>query len=294
MLSNYNRVLHGTLIALGGSFIYVIFGILSKLIQTQLSFSHLLFLQSIAGLSCAVTIIRMQKFDWSLLWTDFHYIYLVRIIISLASMFSFIYGLKYVSVYNALVILNICPFIMPILRFIFFRNKIHNKIFVPILFAFCGIILILSPDQQILHLSTLTIVASMLCMAFSLLLLEHKNNTSPVLAIFYYFLVSSIITGFAILFFHQTESLSFNTITLGLITGVMFFLVQLSLIYATRYISSQFVSVLFYSEIIFALIASLLMGSMQWSVTLLIGTIFVLIGGYTIFYIEKSTQTRLY
>ena len=191
---------------------YVVFGILSKYIQHYLTFNYLIFLQSITGFLSSIIFLHFNKFKWHLLWKKFHLIYGIRIIVSLASMYAFIYGLKFVSVYNALVILNFCPFLMPVLRFVFFKQKIHSGIYAAILLAFVGLTLILSPDHYIFYLPTLIIVASMLCMAFSVLFLEHKSNANIYLSIFYYFLFSTLITGSALIISHNivTESWYFT------------------------------------------------------------------------------------
>lgn len=284
------NTLFGVLITLLGSLSYVLYGALSKFSQSQLAFSYLILLQSVVGLSLSAIFWQMQKLDWRLLWHEFHFIYGLRIVVSLASMYTFIYGLQFLNIYNALVILNCCPLFMPLLRFLFFKKKFHHTMFILILIAFMGVVFILAPDQHIWQRSTWIIVVSLLCMAFSVLLLEDKRNSNVNVALFYYFLFSTMISSFALSFFGGLAKVSWQHLNLALFGGSLFFLVQFCMIYAARYISSQLIAVLFYSEIIFALIISLINGSTALSFSLILGTILIISGGMGVIFYESKAN----
>jgi drug/metabolite transporter (DMT)-like permease len=213
-------------------------------------------------------------------------VYVARIVMSLVSIYALIYGLKYASVYNALVILNLSPLVIPILRRVFFKKKINRWLFPAVLLAFTGIILILAPDSHLIQASMAMILLSMLCMSLSLLLLETTSDTDPNLSIFYYFLLSTLIVSFVLCFQPLNSLMTFSDIGLGVLGGVLFFFVQCSVIYAAKYISSQLIAVLFYAEIIFAMLASVILENLQLNVYLMLGTVFVISGGLAVLFIE--------
>lgn len=289
MFSINRNILLGIIITLSGSFLYVLMGALSKIASKNLLTNHIMFLQSFTGLLCASYFIKIKKYKWQQLLAKQKSIYLARIVMSLASVYTLIYGLQYVSIFNALVILNSAPLIIPLLRKILFKKNIHFFIFPSILLAFAGIALILGPDRHIIEAPIFIIVISMLCMSFSLLLLEKTQNTDPNLSIFYYFLYSSLVTISLLMYQHQFFNMPTQYAPMGMVIGVLFFLIQLSVIYAARYISSQLISVLFYAEIIIALFASILLEDVKLNHYLLIGTALVILGGLAVILIERDS-----
>jgi len=138
------NILLGMIITLSGSFLYVLMGTLSKIISKHLLINHIMFLQSISGLLCAYYLMKIKKYKWRQLLAKQKPIHLARIAMCLASIYTLIYGLQYVSIFNALVILNSAPLIIPVLRKIFFKKKIHFLVLPSALLAFIGIVLILT------------------------------------------------------------------------------------------------------------------------------------------------------
>ena len=285
------NILLGIIITLSGSILYVLMGALSKIIGKHLLINHIMFLQSFSGLLCACYLMKIKKYKWRQLLAKQKSIHLTRIVMSLASVYALIYGLQYVSIFNALVILNSAPLIIPLLRKIFFKKKIHFFVFPSALLAFAGIVLILGPDHHIIEAPIVIILVSMLCMSLSLLILEKTQDTDPNLSIFYYFLYSSLTIGSLLIYQHQFFSIPMQYVPMGMVIGVLFFLVQLSVIYAAQYISSQLISVLFYAEIIIALFASILLEGMRLNNYLVMGTALVILGGLAVILIENKSQS---
>lgn len=284
------NILLGTIITLSGSFLYVLMGALSKVISKHLQINHIMFLQSISGFLCAYYLMIIKKYKWRQLLTQQKSIHLTRIVMSLTSVYTLLYGLQYVSVFNALVILNSAPLIIPLFRKLFFKKKINFFILPSALLAFSGIVLIIGPDHHIIEAPIMIIIVSMLCMSFSLLILEKTQDTDPNLSIFYYFLYSSLALGSLLLYQHQFFSIPIHYVPVGMVIGILFFLVQLSVIYAAQYISSQLISVLFYAEIIMALFVSILLENMPLNHSLLIGTALIILGGIAVVLIENTSQ----
>src|SRR5438067_685451 len=106
------NILSGIITTLSGSFLYVLMGALSKTISKHLLINHIMFLQSFSGLLCACYLMRIKKYKWRQLLAKQKSIHLARIVLSLGSVYTLIYGLQYVSIFNALVILNSAPLII--------------------------------------------------------------------------------------------------------------------------------------------------------------------------------------
>lgn len=291
MININRKIVLGILITLSGSCLYVLMSVLTKIIGKHLLVNHILFLQSFFGLLCSCYLLRIKKYKWQMLLAKHKPIHLARIAMSLASVYALVYGLQYMSIFNALVILNSAPLIIPLLRKLFYNKKIHFFTFPSVILAFAGVVLILGPDHHIVEPPILIILISMLCMSFSLLLLEKIQDTDPNLSIFYYFLYSSFVIASILIYQQQFFSMPMKYIPLGMVIGVLFFLVQLSIIYAARYISAQLIAVLFYAEIIIALFASILLEGMKVNNNLLLGILLVILGGWAVILIENKTQS---
>lgn len=288
------NILIGILITLSGSLLYVLMTALSKIINKHLLINHIIFLQSFSGLLCACYFMKIKKCKWRQIFVRQKFIHLIRMLMSLASVYTLIYGLQYVSIFNALVILNSAPLVIPFLRKLFFKKKIHSLIFPSILLAFSGIILILAPDRRIIEASVMIIFLSMLCMSFSLLILEKMKESDPHFSIFYYFLYSTLTMGSLLIYQHQFFNLPLHYAPMGIGLGILFFLVQLSVVYAAKFISSLLISILFYGEIILALFASVLWESMPLNSHLLLGTVFVILGGLCVILVENSLNKPVF
>ncbi len=278
------------IITLSGSFLYVLMSLLSKKIGEQLLINQIIFLQSFSGLLCAIFFLKLQKYTWQQFFTEHKTNYLPRIAMSLVSTYALIDGLQYMSVFNALLILNSAPLIIPVLRRLFYNKKIHPLIFPAVFVAFAGLACILAPDRHIFEAPVFIVLFSMLCLSFSLLLLEINKNTDPNLSIFYYFFYSTLIIGTILFFKHQVQSISLHSLPTGIAIGILFFFIQLSVIYASEFISSQLISVLFYTEIIMALGVSILFENLQFKLNLLFGTLLVILGGVAVVFIEHTSK----
>lgn len=289
MLNLDRSIVLGTLITLAGSLLYVVMGMLSKKIGLHLAVNQIIFLQSVSGLICAACFVKIKKYRWCELFTKHSIVYVLRIAMSLGSVYALIYGLQHINIFNALIILNSVPLVIPFLRKLFFKTRIHPGIFPAILIGFTGLIMILSPDRHIIDSPMLLIIVSMLCLAFSLLLLDKNYRTDPNLSIFYYFLYSSLVTSCIVISEHQTQ-IGLIDLPLGIVIGILFFFIQLSVIFASQYISSQLISVLFYAEIIMALCASIIFENLHFTYFLAIGTLLVLLGGIGAVLIENQEK----
>lgn len=283
-----SHILTGVIITLAGSFSYVLMGSLSKVADNHLALNQIMFLQSLAGLLCSACLMKKRQYSVHDLWRKYKHHYLLRIIFSLGSIYTLIAGLQQMSIFNALVILNSSPLIIPFLRRILFGNRISTLTYPAVICAFAGVALILTPDRQIFNGSFMMVAISMLCMTFSLLVLEKYQNAEPELSIFYYFFCSTVITGTIMIVHRQSLPLTELSMALGLIIGILFFLVQMSVIHAARYISSQLISVLFYSEIILALFSSILFEHQPFTLNHAAGILLVIGGGSMTTLIEQK------
>lgn len=263
---------------------------LSQLFGKYFLLNQLIFLQSLSGFACATYFLYAKGHTPNSIYRNFKFIYLARAALSLASIYALIFALQHMSVFNALIILNTSPFIIPFMRKFFFGVRIHKLVFPALFVAFYGLTLILSPDRHLIGTPTIVMLISMLALSLSLLVLEHKEHTDRELSIFYYFGFSTAAL-FIVLAINQQFNIPLHYAPLGFLIGIVFFFTQYFIIKAANYISSQLISVLFYSEIIMSFLLALVMGTAAITPPILIGIGCVVLGGISVTFLEKHAQT---
>ena len=290
-MHNTNKnILLGTIICLSGSFCYVLMGTMSQLFGKYFLLNQLMFLQSLAGLACSGYVMHSKEYSLTRMYREFKLIYLARGALSLTSIYALIFALRHMSIFNALIILNTTPFLIPFLRRLFLGVRIHKFIFPALFVAFSGVVLILSPDGNLVGVSTLVMFISMIALSLSLLVLEHKEHTDKELSLFYYFLFSAAALFVLLAANHQLTNIPLHYTPIGLLIGIAFFFTQFFVINAAKYISSQLISVVFYSEIIMSLFVSMAMGTAAISTSIIFGITCVILGGIFVSMLEKYAR----
>lgn len=230
-----------------------------------------------------------KGYSVSRIYREFKLIYLARGALSLTSIYALIYALRHMSIFNALIILNTTPFLIPFLRRVFLGVRIHKFIFPALFVAFSGVVLILSPSRHFVGPATIVMFISMIALSLSLLALEHKEHTDKELSLFYFFAASTVALFFLLAGNHELN-IPMHYAPLGLLIGVAFFFTQFLVINSAKYISPQLISVIFYSEIIMSLFVAAAMGTTKISTSILVGMLCVIAGGIFVSMLEKHAK----
>lgn len=272
------KVILGVAITLAGSCLYVFMNICIKYMLSDLAPSHILLLQSLSGFLCIVLLLKQQNYRLTALILSHKRNYLLRNLFSLASIYCLLIALPSVRIFNALVILNSAPLVMPFMKKFFRQDLLQNKSLLVALLGFVGIILILAPNKQIFSYGTIIIILAMFFMALSLMMLENQPGLDANLMLFYYFFYSVTILSMISLPV-ALRGLSVLSLLIGILVGVVFFAVQWSIIAAAQLISAQLIAILFYSEVVLAWLFSTLFEDLHLTPASLTGTILVILSG---------------
>ncbi len=125
--------------------------------------------------------------------------------------------------------------------------------------GFVGVALVLRPNGEVFQMAALLGLGAAICMAASIMLIRQTSKTDGALtSAFYYFLFSVPISAMVATPFWHSISLHQLLVLLGI--GALFFIVQITLVYSTKFVSAQTVSSLYLFNIIF----SALLGWIIW------------------------------
>lgn len=288
-MKQFQSIMVGVTLTLSGSVAYLLMSVQIKQLGMQFSPFFILLLQSFAGLICSILLLWYCGYNLRKVLTYTQTFYFWRSIVSFISVLTFTFALLHIKIFNALLVLNTAPLALPFLRWIFLKKVLDVQLLIFILLGFCGLIIILSPNRDIFDSYTLLAVFSMIAMALSLLILEKQPAYDAKLMIFSYFFYSSF-AMLTIISRDTLPALSHLDYARGFYIGALFFIVQASIILAAKYISSQLIALLFYAEILMAMGYSLRYEQLKPTMSLLLGTLMVIVAGIQAIYFEQKQK----
>ncbi len=214
-------------------------------------------------------------------------LHLLRTIFSLSISYLLFYAVTFIPLVNAMLLANTSPFIVPLLGWLFLSQKINHRLWVPILIGFIGVILVLKPDARILNPASLLALGAAVGMASSLLTVRKIAATeSTETTAFYFFLLSTIISGIIALNFWSPLSMKTSLIMAAI--GALYFVTQYAMTAAIKFTNPQLVGSLFYSNIIYAAIISIFVWNLLPSASTLSGMVLIILGGILCIRVERS------
>ena len=205
------------------------------------------------------------------------YTHLARALFGLLNMYLFFYSLRYILLVDAMLLNNTMPLFVPLVLWVWKKEKIPLTLVPGLVIGFVGVILILRPGLEIFNPAALLALASGLSMSISMANVRELGKFDPIYRIlFYYFAISSFISVVPLVWAWENPSLSLWLILIGV--GVFAAIYQFFLTAGYYYAPASKISPIIY----FAVILS---GFFDWyfwgqipSTLSYIGVVLVIIG----------------
>lgn len=244
----------GITLALLSALIYAIQTAIVKHTAPTVSTPVLVFIQSIVCFLCIIPVIFAQGKSKAikLVCTNHPWLHLARTVFSLGISYFLFYSVASIPLVDGVLLTNTAPLWVPIIGVLFLSRRIDNRLWMPLAIGFAGIVLVLKPGGEIFNVASLFALFAGICMAASMTLVKEAKNDSGLTNAFYYFMYAIPFTAIGAML--NWTPISLDTFGLLIGVGLLFFVVQLSLIYALKLISAQIASTLYLSNIIFAAI----------------------------------------
>lgn len=214
--------------------------------------------------------------------------YVTRILSALLALFLMFYALKFIPLVNALLLNNTAPLFVPMIAYLLTGAKTPPKAWLGILIGFMGIALILHPNQQIFSTASLIALASGILAALAIVEMRIVSKTSSTIQmLFYYFLMSTIVSGVAAVWQWQTPTAPIWLLLIGVGIFGTLYQVFATLAYVTAPV--RLISPLMFFMVIFGGLLDWLFWDRTPNAITLIGAV-VIIGGsiMTIYFGKKS------
>ena len=277
----------GALFALVAAFMYAIAGLFVKLIGTQLPTTMTLFSRFSIAL---ILFLPWFLQDKNLFKITRPFSFISRSIAALLALACMFYTLKYISLADGLLLNNTNALFVPIVAWIMLRTKTPIVIWLLILLGFIGVVLVLHPDQGIWKNASLIGLASGLFGGISLVQLRQltKTNTRQQI-LFYYFVISTVLTGLLLIFLWKTPSWHIMLLLLGV--GVCGAIYQYFAVLAFTYAPVRLMSIFMFLAVLIGVFLDWGLWHSIPTVLSIIGMVLIIVASIASVYIGQKILT---
>ncbi|MBS0606979.1 MAG: DMT family transporter [Verrucomicrobia bacterium] len=120
---------------------------------------------------------------------------LLRAFFATASIFCSVYGIRHLALVDAIILENSLPLFIPIVVWIWHKEKISAGSWTALFIGFSSLFFLLKPQLNVMHLASLASIGAGLATAVSSVSIKTLSKTeSPITILFYFYLISSLIT----------------------------------------------------------------------------------------------------
>jgi drug/metabolite transporter (DMT)-like permease len=211
-----------------------------------------------------------------------------RGIAGLVGNIMFFLAFQRLPVADVTVISQAVPIFACIFAFFFLKETIGWRRWMAILIGFLGVIIAINPTGQIAIASIYALIGTLMWATTIIFLRLLGTTEHPVKTVFFFMLVSVIVTSFFQPFFWKQPSIEVILLFIGL--GVSAFLTQLLMTYALQKAPASIVSPFNYTGIIWAIIFDFLIWNTHPFFTTILGGIIITISGLYIFKREAEIK----
>jgi drug/metabolite transporter (DMT)-like permease len=238
----------GVVCALVSTVFYSILTALNKAYAVSLPLPMMVFMQS------AVSLVLFLPLVWkngakNIFYTTRLPLHVTRAVLSMSISYFLFSAVKFIPLTNAMLLAMTTPLIIPFVAFFLLKQKINHRLWTPMLMGFAGIALVLHPDGRIFNPAAFLALGAALATSCTMLAVRRLSLTDSTETImFYFFLLSTIVSGFIAVPFWV--SLSPHMWSILLLGGVMYFFAQYIMTIALRYANAQLISTLLYMNVV--------------------------------------------
>ena len=197
-------------------------------------------------------------------------------LLSQALMFA---AVKKMPLMNAVLLTNSAPLFIPLIAWVWLKEKVGIIVWASLFIGFLGILLILKPGVQMLaNPAGVIAISAALFSAFALVAVNQLSRDEPIKRIlFYYFLISSVATAPFALLFWKAPSLKEWLYLAGI--GILMAAAQLLIILAYQHATATSIAPFNYSVVIFSGLIGWVVWKNEPTLLSLLGVVLVTAGG---------------
>ncbi len=250
---------------------------------------QMIFVQNLVSLICTIPLIWVKRFPG--IGTKNIGIHLIRDFSGVASYYLYFMAIRLLSLVDATLLNYTAPFFVPLIWWIWMKEKVNIHVWWSIIFGFIGVFIILRPGSYIWDVGFAVGLAAGILSAVALcsvrLLSLHLEPTRRTLL--YYFFVGSLISfPFAMMYW---TPFSVNDWMRAIGIGIATACGQILLTIAYRYGTASYLSPLGYSTVIYAGLISYFLFHKPLSLRTVLGAVLIIVGGTLTYLFKKKPKS---
>jgi drug/metabolite transporter (DMT)-like permease len=216
--------------------------------------------------------------------------HLMRDLFGIGSYYLYFLAIRNLNLVDATTLNYTAPFFVPLIWWIWTKQKVGSHVWWSIIVGFLGVAVILNPTKQIFQLGFVYGLFGGIssAVAFCALRILNMHREPMSRTLFYYFAVGSLITlPFAwASWVPPTMGEWMHAAGIGAATAIA----QILLTVAYRYGTASYLSPLGYSTVIYAGLVSWLFFSISPTWRTLVGSVLIILGGTVTYLLKKSPE----
>lgn len=250
---------------------------------------QVIFIQNVVSLLCTLPL-ALRK-GLGRLKTGVLSIHLIRDLFGVASYYLYFLSIRFLGLVDATTLNYTAPFFVPLVWWIWFKEKVNLHVWWTIIVGFLGVAVILNPSRAIFEIGFVFGLFAGISSAVALCAVRVLNlKREPMSRTLFYFFSTSAVLTFPFAWASWTspqfhEWMQMLGISLTTVVG------QILLTIAYRYGTASYLSPLGYATVIYAGVISYFLFDIQLNLRTLIGTILIVGGGTATYLLKKKPQS---
>lgn len=269
---------------IGASFCLSVMGLFVKLVSPSASTNITIFSRFLISFIYIAIILGVRSLNgrhFSLKPQRFS-LHLLRAFFGLLGMSLLYYSLRFIPLMDANLLTMTSPLFIPIITLILLGIRTRVSVLIAILVGFVGTALVLKPSHGIIDLHALYALGAGLASAFAIFMIrEMGKRDHPQTMMFYYFLLTMLLSGTSLLF-HCEMQWNQHTLLLLLGVGLSGTIYQECLIRGSCHAPASIMSTLLYLSVVFSTLFDWLIWGLIPDIYNQIGLILIVMSSYTI------------
>jgi drug/metabolite transporter (DMT)-like permease len=250
---------------------------------------QIIFIQNIVSLFCVMPLALRNGLEP--LKTKHLQTHIIRDLFGLVSYFLFFLTIRYLNLIDATVLNYTSPFFVPLIWWIWMKEKVTLNVWWSIVIGFVGIAVILNPSQNIFKLGFVLGIFAGIASACAMCAIRVLNVKKEPLSrtLFYFFSISSILS-FPFAWSVWVPPVGIEWLLASAI-GIATSIGQICLTFAYRYGTAAYLSPLAYSVVIYNCLISYFIYNKSLTTSSFVGALLIVLGGSLTYILKKHPHT---
>ena len=248
-ISQSSQVSKALLCLMTSALLFSIMGVCIRFASQTVDNPTIVFFRNAVGLFIFIPMLFKQGFGF--IKTEKLWMHTWRSIVGLAAMYGFFYAIAHLKLSNAMVFSYSSPIFIPIIAWLFLKEKITKSMIFAALIGLTGVLFVAKPDQGLFNIISFIGLGACFLSAMAFVTVRALTNTEPPERVVFYFCIFGTLISSIPMFWHW-RAFTWYELALLVTAGLLANISQLFMSYAYSLAPAGQIGPMNYIAIIFA------------------------------------------